>query len=58
MSAPNSKPINIKTAIISHYEMKFREIMELDNLMPSDFIDSLNVDANQERVFKAGEGSG
>lgn len=32
--------------------------MLLDGLNPEDFMQSLNVEMNQDRVFKAGEGCG
>lgn len=50
--------IDLKAEIISHEEDKFAEIQEMDDILPKDIMDSLCLDKNREKVFKAGEGSG
>ena len=32
--------------------------MEMDNILPSDLMFSLSLEANRKRVFKSGEGTG
>ena len=50
--------VKIKSKIISHFQLKFKEIMALDDIMPEDIISSLDVRKNRNMIFKAGEGAG
>ena len=50
--------IQIQADLTSHSDKLFKQIMDLDNVTPSDIYESLNLEMNRNMVFKAGEGAG
>lgn len=48
----------VKSEIESHESEKFARILELDQILPSDVMESLNLESNRKMVFKSGEGAG
>ncbi len=50
--------LKVKSSVISHQQQKFKEILEIDGIDSQQIKDSLSVEANRHRVFKAGEGAG
>lgn len=50
--------MSIKAEFISHCDEIFEEIRQLDNISSKDILDSLCIDKNRTRVFKAGQGAG
>lgn len=53
-----NQSISIKCSILSHFEDKFHEILQMDGIRPSDITKSLDPEANRQNIFKAGEGAG
>ena len=45
------KIIDIKSEIESHQIEKFKQIMKLDGIMPSEIARSLNIDDNIHNIF-------
>lgn len=50
--------VKIKATIQIHQEDKFRKLMEIANIKPSQIIESLDMIENQKAIFRAGEGGG
>lgn len=50
--------MSVKSEIESHESEKFAKILKLDQILPSDIMQSLNLESNRKMVFKSGEGAG
>ena len=55
---PLTWKLNVKSNIISHCVENFKRIQILDNITPSDFRTSLNIEENLHNIFKSGQGAG
>lgn len=54
----NHNNIKMKVKFISHCDEYFKKIREMDGITEADINASLDVELNQERIFKSGQGSG
>lgn len=50
--------MNLKTSVEYHQSLKFMQLMKIANINHEDIKKSLNLLANKNQVFKAGESSG